>query len=63
MLTHIFRNEYNFSLPWSVMACFPLFFTVIENDLRRVLTKSLLNQAGFIVVGIGTALAINNVVY
>ncbi|MBL4721496.1 MAG: Na(+)/H(+) antiporter subunit D [Alphaproteobacteria bacterium] len=44
-----------------VMTAFPIFFAVIENDLRRVLTYSLNNQLGFMVVGIGigTELAIN----
>ncbi|HCH32015.1 MAG TPA: Na(+)/H(+) antiporter subunit D [Oceanospirillaceae bacterium] len=43
------------------MACFPIFFAVIENDLRRVLAYSLINQVGFMVVGIGigTSLALN----
>ena len=43
------------------MAVFPIFFAVIENDLRRVLAYSLINQLGFMVVGIGigTALSIN----
>ena len=46
------------------MTCFPIFFAVIENDLRRVLAYSLINQVGFMVVGIGigTALAINGAV-
>ena len=45
----------------AVMTAFPIFFAVIENDLRRVLTFSLNNQLGFMVVGIGigTELAIN----
>ncbi len=44
-----------------LMAAFPIFFAVIENDLRRVLAYSLVNQLGFMVVGIGigTELAIN----
>lgn len=48
----------------AAMACFPIFFAVIENDLRRVLAYSLINQVGFMVVGvgIGTALAINGAV-
>jgi len=48
----------------AAMACFPIFFAVIENDLRRVLAYSLINQLGFMVVGIGigTALAINGAV-
>lgn len=46
------------------MAMFPIFFAVIENDLRRVLAYSLINQVGFMVVGIGigTALAVNGAV-
>jgi multicomponent Na+:H+ antiporter subunit D len=51
------------SLIWigAVMTCFPIFYAVIENDLRRVLSYSLVNQIGFMVVGvgIGTPLAIN----
>lgn len=48
----------------AAMACFPIFFAVIENDLRRVLAYSLINQVGFMVVGvgIGTALSINGAV-
>ncbi|MCP3940611.1 MAG: Na(+)/H(+) antiporter subunit D [Desulfobacteraceae bacterium] len=43
------------------MAAFPIFYAVIENDLRRVLAYSLINQVGFMVVGIGigTQLSIN----
>lgn len=48
----------------AVMTCFPIFFAVIENDLRRVLAYSMINQMGFMVcgIGIGTALAINGAV-
>lgn len=48
----------------AVMTVFPVFFAVIENDLRRVLAFSLNNQLGFMVVGIGvgTELAINGTV-
>lgn len=44
-----------------VMACFPIFYAVIENDLRRVLSYSMINQLGFMVVGVGIggALGIN----
>ncbi len=47
----------------AVMAVFPVFFAVIENDLRRVLAYSLNNQLGFMVcaIGIGTPLAMNGV--
>lgn len=45
----------------AVMAAFPMFYAVIENDLRRVLAYSLNSQLGFMVVGIGigTELALN----
>ena len=45
----------------ATMTLFPIFFAVIENDLRRVLAYSLNNQLGFMVVGIGigTELSIN----
>jgi len=45
----------------AVMTVFPVFFAVIENDLRKVLAYSLNNQVGFMVcaVGIGTQLAVN----
>jgi len=48
----------------AAMTCFPIFYAVIENDLRRVLAYSLINQLGFMVVGIGigTSLAINGAV-
>ncbi len=48
----------------AIMAVFPIFFAVIENDLRRVLSFSLNNQLGFMVVGIGigSELALNGVV-
>ncbi len=48
----------------AAMTCFPIFFAVIENDLRRVLAYSLINQVGFMVVGIGigTALALNGAI-
>jgi multicomponent Na+:H+ antiporter subunit D len=48
----------------AVMTCFPIFYAVIENDLRRVLAYSMINQLGFMVcgIGIGTTLAINGAV-
>jgi len=48
----------------AAMAVFPIFFAVIENDLRRVLAYSLNNQLGFMVVGIGlgTDLGLNGAV-
>ena len=51
------------SLIWigATMTAFPIFFAVIENDLRRVLSYSLNNQLGFMVVGvgIGTEMSLN----
>jgi multicomponent Na+:H+ antiporter subunit D len=35
------------------MAIFPVLFAVIEDDLRKVLGYSLINQVGYMVVGIG----------
>ncbi|MDE2793794.1 MAG: Na(+)/H(+) antiporter subunit D [Gemmatimonadota bacterium] len=48
----------------AVMACFPIFYAVIENDLRRALGYSMINQIGFMVcgIGVGTHLAINGAV-
>jgi multicomponent Na+:H+ antiporter subunit D len=48
----------------AAMTCFPIFYAVIENDLRRVLAYSMINQIGFMVcgVGIGTALSLNGAV-
>ena len=36
-----------------IMTIFPIFYAVIENDLRRVLAYSMINQLGFMVVGVG----------
>ena len=48
----------------ATMTAFPIFYAVIENDLRRVLSYSLNNQLGFMVVGIGigTEMSINGTV-
>lgn len=48
----------------AAMTAFPIFYAVIENDLRRVLAYSLNNQLGFMVagIGIGTELALNGAV-
>lgn len=45
----------------AIMAVFPIFFAVIENDLRRVLSYALNSQIGVMIcaVGIGTPLALN----
>ncbi|MBF0230901.1 MAG: Na(+)/H(+) antiporter subunit D [Desulfamplus sp.] len=46
------------------MTILPVFYAEIENDIRRVLGYSLINQVGFMMcgVGIGTQLAINGTV-
>ncbi|HEX5091102.1 MAG TPA: Na(+)/H(+) antiporter subunit D [Burkholderiales bacterium] len=48
----------------TLMTAFPIFYAVIENDLRRVLAYSVNNQLGFMVVGIGlgTDLGVNGAV-
>ena len=48
----------------ATMTAFPIFYAVIENDLRRVLAYSMTNQLGFMVtgIGIGTTLALNGAV-
>ncbi len=45
----------------AVMTIFPIFFALIENDLKKVLCYSINNQVGFMVIGIGfgTAASIN----
>ena len=44
-----------------VMAVFPVFFAIVENDLRRTLAYALINQLGFmtVAIGVGTPLALN----
>ncbi len=46
------------------MTIFPVFYAEIENDIRRVLSYSLMNQVGFMMcgIGIGTQLALNGAV-
>lgn len=48
----------------TIMTLFPIFFAVIEDNLRRVLSYSINNQVGFMVVavGVGTPLALNGAV-
>jgi multicomponent Na+:H+ antiporter subunit D len=48
----------------ALMTAIPIFYAVLENDIRRVLAYSLINQVGFMMcgVGIGTELAINGTV-
>ncbi len=48
----------------AVMTIFPIFFALIENDLRKVLCYSINNQVGFMVIGIGfgTAASLNGAV-
>lgn len=64
MLARTFPGEELLVYIGAAMTCFPIFYAVIENDLRKVLAYSLINQLGFMVcgVGIGTALALNGAV-
>jgi len=43
------------------MVCYGIIYAILENDLRRILAYSIVNQVGFMViaVGIGTELALN----
>ena len=63
-LARLFPGEELLVYIGTVMTCFPIFYAVIENDLRKVLAYSLINQLGFMVcgIGIGTALALNGAV-
>ena len=36
-----------------IMAVFPIFFALVSNDLRQTLAYALINQLGFMVVGVG----------
>lgn len=64
MLARTFPGEDLLVYIGAAMTCFPIFYAVIENDLRKVLAYSLINQLGFMVcgIGIGTALALNGTV-
>ncbi|MEO0883110.1 MAG: Na(+)/H(+) antiporter subunit D [Pseudomonadota bacterium] len=61
VLARVFPGETLLMWIGAVMTVFPVFFAVIENDLRKVLAYSLNNQVGFMVcaIGIGTPLALN----
>jgi len=64
MLARLFPGAEVLITIGGVMAMFPIFYAVIENDLRRVLCYSKINQIGFMVVGIGigTELAIDGAI-
>jgi multicomponent Na+:H+ antiporter subunit D len=64
MLARLFPGAEVLITIGGVMALFPIFYAVIENDLRRVLCYSKINQIGFMVVGIGigTDLAIDGAI-
>jgi len=44
-----------------IMTLYGIFYALLENDMRRILAYSIINQVGFMVtgVGIGTAVALN----
>lgn len=48
----------------AAMTILPVFYAEVENDIRRVLSYSLMNQVGFMLcgIGIGTELALNGAV-
>ena len=43
----------------AIMTIFPIFFALIENDLKKVLCYSINNQVGFMIVGIGVGSAVS----
>ncbi len=61
VLARVFPGENVLIWIGAIMTIFPVFFAVVENDLRKVLAYSLNNQVGFMVcaIGVGTQLAIN----
>ncbi|MEZ5947075.1 MAG: Na(+)/H(+) antiporter subunit D [Hyphomonas sp.] len=62
-LARMFAGQEHLIWIGATMTVFPVFFAVIENDLRKVLSYSINNQVGFMVcgIGIGTPLALNGV--
>lgn len=48
----------------AIMTVYPIFYAVLENNLRRVLSYSLINQVGFMLcgIGMGSTLALNGAV-
>ncbi|MEM0895497.1 MAG: Na(+)/H(+) antiporter subunit D [Verrucomicrobiota bacterium] len=61
VLARTFPGEETLMWIGMAMATIPIFYAVIENDLRRVLAYSLINQVGFMIVGVGlgTSLSLN----
>lgn len=61
VLARTFPGEETLLWIGMAMAIIPIFYAVIENDLRRVLAYSLINQVGFMIVGVGlgTPLSLN----
>ncbi len=64
LLIRTFPGEPVLMVIGGLMVSLPIFYAVLENDIRRVLSYSLMNQVGFMLVGIGigTDLAINGAV-
>ncbi|WP_084419640.1 Na(+)/H(+) antiporter subunit D [Henriciella litoralis] len=60
-LARTFAGEQSLIWIGAIMTVYPVFFAVVENDLRKVLSFSLNNQLGFMVcaIGVGTPLALN----
>ncbi len=55
MFARMFPGENLLIYIGAVMTIFPVFFAVVENDLRKVLAYSLNNQVGFMICAIGVA--------
>lgn len=55
MFARMFPGEHILIYIGAAMTIFPVFFAVVENDLRKVLAYSLNNQVGFMICAIGVA--------
>lgn len=64
ILARTFAGEEVLIWAGAFMTCFPIFYAVIVDDMRRVLSYSLINQVGFMLcgIGVGTPLALNGAV-
>lgn len=62
-LAHVFAGEGILVGVGTVMALWPLFYTLVENDLKRVVAYAMLVQLGLMVagVGVGSAIALDGV--
>ncbi len=63
VLSQTFAGEEALIWIGAAMATIPLFFAVVENDLRKVLAYCLVNQVGFMTVGVGLGKLDSSILY